>query len=49
MLQGLGVAATAGIRPRARGRAPWIAGTIAFNLATSVLFFASVNQVVPWW
>ena len=46
LLQGLAVAATAG-PPRGWRSAPWVAGTVAFNLATSALFFASLDEVVP--
>ena len=49
LLQGAGVAATWRSRP---GRTPywaWVTATWIFNLATSVLFFASVNEVVPFY
>jgi hypothetical protein len=46
MIQGCAVAATIQIRPKSRNLIPWIAGTLLFNLATSVLFFASLNGVV---
>lgn len=49
MLYGLAVVATRGIRPRGRMAIVWIAGTWGFNLASSVLFFKSVDQVVPFY
>ena len=47
LLQGLAVAATARVKPRGWRVAPWVAATFAFNLATGVLFFASMDRVVP--
>lgn len=47
-----GVAAAMTLRVRAkRGWAaiPWIAGTLAFNLASSVFFFASIHEVTPFY
>lgn len=49
MVQGLAVAATRRIKPKGSHAVLWTAGTIVFNLATSVLFFASVNQIWPFW
>ena len=49
MSQGLAVAATQHLKPQSRHAVLWTVGTFAFNLATSVLFFASVNQVWPGW
>jgi len=49
LLQGCAVAATARIKPRGWGAAVWIAGTFAFNLATGVLFFGSVNEILPFY
>ena len=46
MLQGVAVVATMRIRPRGRITVLWIVGTWVFNLASSVLFFQSVNQVL---
>jgi len=48
-LQGCAVAATA--RTRLAGRRPslWIAGTLVFNLSTSLLFFQSVDAVLPFY
>lgn len=47
LLQGVAVAATARAKPRGWGAAVWAACTWAFLLASSVLFFASMNEVVP--
>jgi D-alanyl-lipoteichoic acid acyltransferase DltB (MBOAT superfamily) len=49
MLQGVTVVATMRIRPRGRITLLWIAGTWVFNLASSFLFFLSVNQVLPFY
>jgi hypothetical protein len=49
MLQGVAVVATMRIRPQGRMTILWIAGTWMFSLASSVLFFLSVNQVVPFY
>jgi hypothetical protein len=49
LVQGLAVAATRKARPRGWQAAPWVAGTVAFNLATSALFFASLDEVVPFY
>jgi hypothetical protein len=46
LVQGLAVAATARVKPRGRAVYPWVAATFLFNLATGVLFFASMNHVV---
>jgi hypothetical protein len=46
MIQGCATAATMQIRPKSTKPIPWIAGTLLFNLTTSVLFFASMNGVV---
>lgn len=47
LLQGLAVALTFRVRPSRRWTPAWIAGTLTFNLLTSVLFFLSVNEIVP--
>ena len=47
LLQGLGVAAMLRVKPRGWRAVPWVAATFAFNLTTGVLFFASLNHVVP--
>jgi MBOAT, membrane-bound O-acyltransferase family len=49
MLQGCATAATERVKPRGWYAIPWIAGTLAFNLASSVFFFASVNGLVPFY
>jgi MBOAT, membrane-bound O-acyltransferase family len=48
-LQGCAVAATLRVRASGRMSVLWIAGTLLFNLATSVLFFQSVNAVLPFY
>jgi hypothetical protein len=49
MSQGVAVAATVRLQPKG----PWVvvstALTLAFNVATSFLFYASVDGVVSWW
>lgn len=50
LLHGLGVAATLRVRPRRPGpRALGWTLTLAFNLVTSILFFSSVDRLVPFW
>jgi hypothetical protein len=49
MIQGFAVAATMRVRPNSMTTIPWIVGTLLFNLASSVLFFASLNGVVPFY
>ncbi len=49
MVQGFAVAATQRIKPKGRQAVLWTVATVAFNLATSVLFFASLNQIWPFW
>jgi hypothetical protein len=49
LLQGLAVAATARVRARGWKAVPWVAGTLGFNLVSSVLFFASLNGLVPFY
>jgi D-alanyl-lipoteichoic acid acyltransferase DltB (MBOAT superfamily) len=49
MLQGCAVIATMRIRSRGGRALLWTAGTWVFNLATSALFFVSVNQVIPFY
>jgi hypothetical protein len=48
-LQGLAAASTARIKVSGKIALPWVVGTIAFNLLTSVLFFASINSVTPFY
>ena len=49
LLQGLVVAATLRVRPRGWRAVAWGTGTLAFNLASSVLFFASLDEVLPFY
>ncbi|WP_426305111.1 MBOAT family O-acyltransferase [Acidovorax facilis] len=47
-----GVASAMTLRVRARNvwaAIPWISATLAFNLTSSVLFFASIHQVTPFY
>jgi hypothetical protein len=48
-VQGCAVVATAHARPTGRTQSLWIAATVVFNLATSVLFFQSVDAVLPFY
>jgi hypothetical protein len=48
-LQGCAVVATMRCRPSGRMVPLWMAGTLAFNLSTAVLFFRSVDAVVPFY
>ena len=49
LVQGLAVVATQGCRPRGWQASIWTAGTLTFNLLSSILFFASINQVLPFY
>lgn len=49
MLQGCAAAATMRFKPQKQVVPFWIAGTILFNLATSVFFFKSVNMLFPFY
>jgi len=49
LLQGVAAVATSGRRPRGKRAVAAVLGTLGFNLATSVLFFASLNEVVPFY
>ena len=49
LAQGVAAALTMRLRPRGPAAAVGIAATLAFNLATSVLFFASVDGMVPFY
>jgi len=49
MVQGCAVAATLQLRPRGRAAPLWVAGTLAFNLATTALFCRSVNALIPFY
>jgi hypothetical protein len=49
LVQGLAVVATRGVKPQGWRAVPWTVGTSGFNLASSVLFLARVNEVVPFY
>jgi MBOAT, membrane-bound O-acyltransferase family len=49
MLQGLAAVMTARVKVRGWPAAPCIAATLIFNLVSSVLFFASLHAVVPFY
>ena len=49
LLQGLAVAATARVKATGWAAVPWVAATLGFNLASGVLFFASVDGLVPFY
>jgi hypothetical protein len=48
-VQGVAAALTARIKVKGRTAILWVTGTLAFNLVSSVLFFASINEVVPFY
>ncbi|MCK6544442.1 hypothetical protein L6R52_01100 [Myxococcota bacterium] len=48
LLQGLAVALTVRVRPEGRWRWVALAATLTFNVATSFLFYRSVDQLQPW-
>jgi D-alanyl-lipoteichoic acid acyltransferase DltB (MBOAT superfamily) len=49
LVQGLAVAATLRVRPKGPWVAPCVAGTFAFNVVSGVLFFGSVNGLLPFY
>ena len=49
LTQGLASWATRRVRPRGPAASAGVAATLAFNLATSALFFASVGAVLPFY
>lgn len=49
VLQGLAAASTARVKVKGWPVVPWMIGTLAFNLLPSVLFFASINGVAPFY
>jgi hypothetical protein len=49
LIQGVAVTATARVKPTGWRAGPWIAGTLAFNLVSSTLFFASMNGLAPFY
>ncbi|WP_395670198.1 MBOAT family O-acyltransferase [Rhodoferax sp.] len=48
-LQGLAAATTARVKVRGWQIFPWTTATLTFNLLSSVLFFASIHAVVPFY
>ena len=48
-VQGLAAALTARVKVKGWLAIPWTVGTLLFNLASSVLFFASIHGVVPFY
>ena len=48
-VQGLAAALTARVKVKGWLVIPWTVGTLVFNLASSVLFFASIHGVVPFY
>ncbi len=49
LLQGVAVVATARVKVRGWRAVPWTVGTLGFNLVSSVLFFASMNGLMPFY
>lgn len=49
LIQGLGVAGTLKVRIKGWTATPAVLFTFAFNLATASLFFASLNQLIPFY
>jgi D-alanyl-lipoteichoic acid acyltransferase DltB (MBOAT superfamily) len=49
LLQGIAAVTTMRIKPQGRVAIPWIAGTWLFNVTSSILFFRSVDAVVPFY
>jgi len=49
LLQGVAVVGTARVNTSGWRAVPWTVGTLAFNLASSVLFFASIHGLVPFY
>lgn len=47
-IQGFAVAATARLRPK-RALFLWVGATLAFNLATSIFFFAGIAEIFPFY
>jgi len=45
--RGGAVLLTVQVKPKGWTRIPWMTATMVFNLASSVLFFASRNGLVP--
>jgi hypothetical protein len=49
LLQGVAVATTIRVKPRGMAAVAWVAATFAFNVASGVLFFGSVNGLLPFY
>ncbi len=49
LLQGVAVVATGKVRPKGPARFAGMAATLAFNLASGLLFFASLDEIVPFY
>jgi hypothetical protein len=49
LIQGIAVVATMRVRPRGAFAVVGVAATLTFNLVTSMLFFTSLDQVVPFY
>ena len=49
LVQGLVAMATFRLKPRGRTAVLWVGATLAFNIVSSVLFVASVDQLVPFY
>jgi hypothetical protein len=49
MTQGLAATATMRLRPRGYRAVVWWAATLVFNIGTSALFLASLDEVVPFY
>ena len=49
LIHGIAVVPTAKLEPKGWWRVVGIAATLAFNLATGTLFFASIDEVVPFY
>ncbi len=49
LIQGLGTIATLRVHPHGAIRWVCVAATLTFNIVTSVLFFANLNQVLPFY
>jgi hypothetical protein len=49
LIQGLAAIATIRLKPRGWLRGPAIAATLAFNLLTGLMFFSSMNAVLPFY
>ena len=49
LLQGLAVASTARVKVHGYASVAWRLGTLSFMLVSSMLFFASIHEVVPFY